>query len=237
MFCRLRRTAAWGSVCLAMASPWVAQAEDAPAAAAAPAVPAAAPASEAPVAAPPVPLAPAAPAPGKMDFDLFKDDPAPAAAPAMDPKLGLEIERRRSMLETHQILGLTTLGVMAATCVLGQLDYNDMYGSGHAGSGNYLWPKRVGAYATTGLFISTAVFSVFAPVPFEKHSEGLDRITIHKIAVIGASLGMAAQMGLGIVAARSADAGHQRESMAQAHMIVGWSTLALMTTAAATWVF
>lgn len=95
----------------------------------------------------------------------------------------------------------------------------------------------MGAYTTTGLFITTAVFSVFAPEPFEKESQGLDRITIHKIAVIGASLGMATQMGLGIVTARSADAGQQRASLAKTHMVVGWSTLALMSTAALTWIF
>lgn len=171
--------------------------------------------------------------PPKLDFDLFQDEPT--AAP--DPALQRQLATRRSMLETHQILGFTTLGAMAVTNVLGQLDYSDMYGRNPPGTGRYLWPKRVGAYATTGLFLTTAGFSLFAPKPVELESEGLDRTGLHKIAVIGASLGMAAQVGLGFVAARSADAGRQRESMAQAHMIVGWTTLAFLSGAAGVWVF
>lgn len=145
MFCRLRRSAVWGFVCVAtlVSSGKLALAEEGPLspASAGPQTPVVAdaiatpPASAPASAAGPASAAPPASAPGKLGFDLFQDEPAPVLV-APDPELQLQIERRRSMLETHQILGLTTLGVMAATCVLGQLDYNDMYGSGRAGTGN-----------------------------------------------------------------------------------------------------
>ena len=45
------------------------------------------------------------------------------------------------MLNTHQILGFSTLGLMAATAVVGQLNYNDIYTHGGGHSGDFIVPE------------------------------------------------------------------------------------------------
>ncbi|HWV37267.1 MAG TPA: hypothetical protein VN033_02205 [Vulgatibacter sp.] len=171
-----------------------------------------------------------------MDFDLFGDTAAQKEA-ASDPALADRIETRRTMLQSHQILGLSTLALMTTSAVLGQLNYDDVYGGG-GGTGDYLMAHRVSTYASAGAFIATATLSVFAPVPFEK-DPGFDTATAHKIAVIGASAGMLAQVGLGFATARSADAGNARnlKRYARIHQAVGYSTVGLMAIATGVWIF
>ena len=103
----------------------------------------------------------AAPASTDLDFDLLAPSPAPVAA-VRDP-LQPKAERRRTMLRAHQIVGLSTLGVMAATVVVGQLNYSDLYSSGGSRHSRYLLPHRILAYSTTAGFAATASLSLFAP--------------------------------------------------------------------------
>lgn len=170
------------------------------------------------------------------DFDLFADQPtAPAPAAA---SLDRPAKLRRDMLSLHQALGLTTLGLMAATTVAGQLNYNDIYAPGHAGTGLYIWPHRLLAYGTTGAFAATASLALFAPEKQAEH-EGVDTSTIHKVFVGGATLGMLTQIGLGFVTARYAEAGNPRDlrKLAQAHQIAGYATTGMLAAAATVWVF
>src|SRR5690606_33230327 len=77
-------------------------------------------------------LAPDDPAPeeeGRIDFDLFGDTAASQKGP-IDPALDRQVQARRSMLQTHQILGLGTLGLMAGNAVVGQLNYSATEGAG-----------------------------------------------------------------------------------------------------------
>jgi hypothetical protein len=185
--------------------------------------------------------APAAPAPDggpEDDFDLFGDT-ARREAELADPGLEKDIARRRSMLRTHQILGLTTLGLMAATAIVGQVNYANTYADGADGDDGLRVPHMVLSYTTTAAFATTAAFSLFAPDPVQRESTGIDTVTLHQLAVIGATAGMLAQAGLGFSAARSADAGHPTRpgDLAAIHQVIGWTTLGFMTAAAAVWLF
>ena len=142
------------------------------------------------------------------------------------------------MLKYHQIAGLTSFGLMAADCVVGQLNYNDLYPRNHAGTGNYIWPHRVLSYAALGAFATTAGLAIFAPSSYEKHDE-IDPLTYHKVAVTGAALGMLSQAVIGFMAARYGDAGNPKDmrKYAQFHEIAGYTTTGLMAVAAAVWVF
>ncbi|HEY0840529.1 MAG TPA: hypothetical protein VGD74_10120, partial [Vulgatibacter sp.] len=93
--------------------------------------------------------------PGSMDFDLFGDTEAQKEA-SIDPTLAGRIETRRTMLQTHQILGLSTLALMTTSAVLGQLNYMDVYGGGGGRTGDFLTAHRVATYSSAGAFLATA---------------------------------------------------------------------------------
>lgn len=172
----------------------------------------------------------------EMDFDLFEDG-KDAPMEAVDPSVGDRSLTRRSMLQTHQFLGLSTLALMTTSVVLGQVNHNDLHGSGGR-SGDFLLAHRIATYSTAGAFLGTAIFALFAPVPYERKG-GFDSGTVHRMAVIGASAGLLTQVVLGFVAARSADAGnpYNVETYATAHQVIGYTTLGLMTVAATVWLF
>lgn len=183
---------------------------------------------------------PTAPAAGDMAFDLFGDTPqraTPEAAGASE--LSDALQRRRGMLQLHQAVGLGTLGVMALTAVLGGLNYNDLYSAGGGRTGRWMVPHRVGVVGTTLGFGTVAVLGLTSPKPYELNREGIDTVTVHKSAVFLASLGMAAQIGLGFWTARHADAGNGRnlKTYATVHQWIGYGTLACLSAAALVWVF
>ena len=172
--------------------------------------------------------APAKPAPTRPaeppadDFELLPKAPAPdlAAQAHLEEKLKL----RRTMLNAHQLAGFTTLAALTGTVVLGQLDYLDKYG-GHGDTGRFhVWHRWV-AFSSAAIFAGTASLAVFAPTPIPKQAQGLDRSTLHKVAMSVASAGMLAQIVLGIVTTSSEGALAQR-NYALAHQIVGYTTLA-----------
>lgn len=173
----------------------------------------------------------------EMDFDLFGDTEQ-TRREAVDPSVGERALTRRSMLQTHQILGLSTLALMATSTVLGQVNHSDLHGAGGGRSGDYRLAHQIVTYSTAGLFLGSAVFALFAPVSYEREG-GFDASTAHRVAVIGASAGLLTQVVLGFVSARSADAGNPKnlETYATAHQVVGYTTLGLMTVAATVWVF
>lgn len=178
------------------------------------------------------------PANPALDFNLFDESgSAPATAPGDADAIAAKALTRRSRLRTHQILGTITWTLMAATAVIGQLNYNDTYGGGQ-GSGRWLMPHRILSYSTAAAFATTATFALLAPQPYRKPLS-LDTALVHRIAVIGASAGMVTQVVLGFITARQAQAGNDRnlKTMAKTHLAVGYTTLGFMTVAGAVWMF
>jgi hypothetical protein len=162
------------------------------------------------------------------DVDLLPKAATPTAAElAHQRELERQLAKRRKMLAYHQIGGFLTLGSLAATAVLGQLDYLDKYG-GRGDTGTYhAWHRWVAA-ASTAIFAGTASLAVFAPAPIENQAR-LDTATLHKIAMTVAAAGMATQIVLGIVTA-SKEGQYAQRDFALAHQIVGYTTLAASLT-------
>lgn len=183
-----------------------------------------------------------------LDFNFFPDKAAAAAGAngQQPPNPGTDLSpadaeakshTRRWMLKTHQTLGITTWALMAATVVVGQLNYNQLYGGGGGGT-QWQTPHRWLVLSTSTLFATTAAFSIFAPNPYPKPLR-LDTGLIHRIAVIGATLGMVSEIALGWMSSHQASAGNPNNlrTMARAHQIVGYTTLGFLTVAGAVWVF
>ncbi len=188
----------------------------------------------------PTPSAAAASKPAGLDFDFFPPESGSAAGSkraARDVRIDELARTRRHRLHVHQVLGMTTWALMGASCVIGQLNYNDLYGGG-SGRGNYLMPHRLLVYSTSILFGVTAAYALLAPQPYKRPLR-FDTGLIHRIAMIGATAGMLAQVVLGFITARTADAGNPTglAEKAKIHAIVGWSTFGLMTVGGTVWVF
>jgi hypothetical protein len=158
------------------------------------------------------------------DFNLLAPEKKPdAAALARQARIQREVQRRRTLLQLHQIGGYATLATVTATVVLGQLNYIDKYGGG-GDVGTYRTPHRLVAYTAAGVFAATGILAVIAPNPFDKPLR-LDTATLHKAAMIVATAGMATQIVLGIMTAGKEGSVAQRD-FALAHQIVGYTTLA-----------
>lgn len=155
-----------------------------------------------------------------LDFDLLGKAEPPPVAPE-DSRLKL----RRSMLTIHQTAGMALLVSTASTLVLGQLNYSDRFAG--ASTGKYEAAHAVLSYTTLGLFGSTGLIALLAPVPIEKQNQGFDRVTLHKVGMFSATAGMAAQAALGIYTVAREGYVNQK-SFATAHLVVGYFTFAAM---------
>jgi hypothetical protein len=183
------------------------------------------------------------PAEGKqpLDFDFFGDGKSGGAAGAdLSPEslaLASQSHTRRWMLTTHQILGISTWVLMAATVAVGQLNYNQLYGSG-GGSRKWQGPHQILVLSTSVAFAATGAFAIFAPTPYKKPLR-FDTSLVHRIAVIGATLGMVTEGLLGWWTTHQANAGNPNNlrTMALTHQIVGYSTFGLLTIAGTVWIF
>lgn len=157
-----------------------------------------------------------------LDFDLL--EPADAAAAAqVDPDLERRIGRRRTMLKLHQGLGFAMAAGLVGTTVVGQLQFNDSFRGG-GDDRNLLGLHRGLAIGTSALFATVGLLGVLAPEPFEKEKLQWDTITVHKMFMALATVGMVAQIILGIMATDRF--GRLSETdMATAHQISGYVTL------------
>jgi hypothetical protein len=178
--------------------------------------------------------------PNGLDFEFFGSENVAAPGSDASAKASLVselVKKRRHRLEVHQFLGLTTWAFMAASCIIGQLNYNDLYGGG-SGRGAYMLPHQLLVYSTTGLFTATGIYALLAPQPYKKPLK-FDTGLLHRVAAIGATAGMLAQVVLGFITARTADAGNSNglKSMAKVHDVVGWTTFGFMTVAGTAWLF
>ena len=144
------------------------------------------------------------------------------------------IDRRRTMLQLHQGIGLGMFAVAAANTVVGQLNYSDRFASGPS-TGKYQVAHQVTAYSTLALFATTGLLALFAPVPIPR-PHGFDRTTAHKIAMGTAAAGMAAEAVLGIWT-RNREGYLNQPDIAAAHLAIGYVTFAAIAVGVGTIVF
>jgi len=172
---------------------------------------------------------------GDMNFDLLGESKhhEPTAA---ELAIAHEAEVRRTTLTIHQTAGLATLGLLAATVLVGQLNYMDKF-AGSAPSNTAKWetPHTVLAFATFGGFAATGMLGLFAPVPYDKPVKA-DTTLAHKLCMGAATLGMMSELGLGVYTASREGYGNQK-GIAQAHQIIGFSTLVFMSAGASAFLF
>jgi hypothetical protein len=180
----------------------------------APAVPAAAPPASEP--------ARAASEVGGADlgFDLLGPGEKPTAVASVDDE---SPSLRRKMLTYHPLLGIGLLVCETATVVLGQLNYSDRFGGGPS-SARYELSHKVLAWSTSALFVGTGMLALLAPSPSGKQHQGFDRVLLHKLGMFTAAAGMVAQIALGVYTA-SREGYQNQESLARAHLAIGYVTL------------
>jgi len=176
-------------------------------------------------AAPPPPPGPPPDLSPSLDFDLLPQSPA-SALPAIDPALDRAVARRRKMLTLHQGLGIATWATLAATTVIGQLDFDDRFRGG-GDTGKWHGAHRALAVSASALFLGTGLLGLLAPEPYAKKAR-LDTATVHKVSMAIATLGMATQIVLGLTA-RGSEGSLRERDLATAHQITGYATLGAMT--------
>jgi hypothetical protein len=168
-----------------------------------------------------VAFAATAPAEGpSLDFDLLPDPPKPQV-PVEDQSLRL----RRRMLNLHQAVGFGLFGLQLASTTVGQLNYNDKFGIDN--TGRYKLSHQVLVYTNLAAFAAAGTLALFAPSPKGPKTKGIDRITVHKIAMGVATVGMLAQGVLGIQTARR-EGYLDKQDYGRAHLAIGYATLAAM---------
>ncbi|MFO0574046.1 MAG: hypothetical protein U1A78_08615 [Polyangia bacterium] len=191
----------------------------------------AAPPAPTPSAAAPSAAAPAA-NPDAFDFDLGDQPKQSPAETAAEKKRVDELERkvktRRGMLVAHQAIGFTTLGVMAATLVIGQLNYVARYGGFNNGNDydRFQVPHWGLATASSVLFTSLGILGVAAPNPYPKAIK-LDSALVHKVTMALATAGMVTQLILGPITTAYEGKLSQRD-LALGHLVVGYATWGFM---------
>jgi hypothetical protein len=194
---------------------------------------------------PPMPPSPAvrqeraaAAAGNDFNFDLPSEPgrlPAPALTASQDEKLTRKVQSRRRILQAHQALGFVTLGVLAATLVIGQLNYLDKYGDGGADTGRF-YNAHLGLAASTGvLFATTGILALAAPDPYSKPLK-FDAAFVHKLSMALATAGMVAEGVLGPITASREGKLDQRD-WALAHLVTGYATFGFMATGVLAFVF
>ncbi len=161
----------------------------------------------------------AAPPSGSLDFDLLGKPPPPPPTSPEDARM----KKRHRYLQAHQRVGLALLGLEVATVVVGQLSYDDKFGT--ANTGKYVLPHKVLAYSTFGVFAIGGSLALLAPRPVGKPDRGWDRVRVHKLGMLLATAGMVAQAVVGIQT-RNREGYLDQKSLAQTHLAIGYATLA-----------
>jgi hypothetical protein len=136
------------------------------------------------------------------------------------------LDKRTHMLKIHQRLGLITAIPMAATLITGPM----AKAKGKNGQtiteptqANLDFHAALGG-ATTGLYVATAYYSIFAPkVPGSKRRGA---IRLHRALEFIHGPGMIATPILGAMAFKQEQAGEKVHGIASAHGTVAWVTVA-----------
>ena len=129
------------------------------------------------------------------------------------------------MLNLHQGLGLSLLSLQVLSTVSGQLNYNDKFGVSN--TDQYKLTHKVIVYTNAAMFAVVGSIALLAPTEKNAPPRGFGRTTVHKIAMAIATAGMVAQIPLGI-ATVNREGYIDQQKYGQAHLVVGYATLAAM---------
>ncbi len=169
---------------------------------------------------------------GDFDFDLGGEPKKTPAEDLAQQKKVADIEAkvrlRRGMLKAHQAFGFITLGVLAATLVIGTLNYVDKFGEGGNYSGIYNDAHLGLAITSSATFTTGALLGLTAPNPYPKKIK-LDGALVHKVSMAIASACFIANLILGPISASHAGQLDQRD-YATAHLVLGYAAFGFMTT-------
>jgi hypothetical protein len=176
---------------------------------------------------------------------LFGADAVHAAD--SDP-IAAQVRRRDALKPHHRWLGITTWASFAATTVLGTIRYANVIGFGDAlcepghtpifgrswGCGDgLLYQHTVSAAFTTVSYISTRTLAALMPDP---QHVAYPRLRIHRALSWVHLGGMAAMPVLGVLTSTVGDV-EARNTLATVHLAVGYTTLAVISTAASLMAF
>jgi hypothetical protein len=165
----------------------------------------------------------AAPANGaSMDFDLLGE-----ATPPPDAPNARALRLRRKMLTAHQAIGFGLVGLQLAATGVGQLNYSDRFAGGPS-TARYELTHATLAYTTLGVFAVNGLVALLAPSPVKKPMK-MDRVMVHRLAMLTAATGMLAQGVLG-VATRGREGYQNQERLATTHLVIGYATLGALLT-------
>lgn len=162
-----------------------------------------------------------------LDFDLLG---AAKPVPQVDDQA---LRLRRTLLDWHQGVGLAMVGLQLATTLVGQLNYDDKFGGPN--TNKYAQAHALLAYSTFAAFVAAGTLALVAPAAPERR-DGFDRISLHKIAMFTATGGMVAQAVLGIWTT-GREGYLNQQSIATAHLAIGYVTLAAVLTGVGALVF
>jgi cytochrome b561 len=185
---------------------------------------------------------PAKPPPsgGDMNFDLFTNDKAKqpgeeAAQKERIAKLERKVHLRRALLKWHVALGFVTLAALAATDIIGTLNYYDKYDANGTDTGQFSTYHEGLGIGTASLFAVTGVLALAAPNPYPKPLK-LDAALLHKLSMLMATACFAAQIIMGPIMAVS-DGKLFQKDMAIAHLVIGYGAFAFMGVGTLAFVF
>lgn len=177
---------------------------------------------------------------GDMSFDFFgngeKKSPLDEAREqARLAKLEQRVHLRRQMLKWHQALGFVTLAALAATDIIGQLNYQDKFVASGTDAGTFATAHEIMGIGTTTLFGITGILALAAPNPYPKPIK-LDAALVHKVSMAIATACFVAQVVLGPISAVSDGKLYQRD-LALAHVVIGYGAFAFMGAGVLAYVF
>lgn len=139
-------------------------------------------------------------------------------------------ESRTKVSNIHQIFGFSTLGLLAATMVVGQINAVDFL-SGRLSSQPMIWSHRILSIATTATYITTLVLALFLRSLAEKDDDddsdgGFDSFKWHKALAWVHGIGMALLVLGGMINAHFIPSNTVGKTIfTVSHLAVGYTTL------------
>ena len=136
-----------------------------------------------------------------------------------------EIKLRRTLLTWHEVAGSATLLAMIATCIVGQMAYNE---SNHISHGLGDLKSSLG-WTTELMYFSTASLALFTPPPLVRHDKW-NSVSTHKLLAAVHFTGMiltpilASQIG-------NEGRGQISRKVETVHMVSGYATTATFAAA------